>query len=78
MGLGSVYFSTAVITADRSLSRMVFGQTQVLSVQQDGNLLAVSPVPMVRQFGLWSGADLALATAAVLVLLPPLSVRLIR
>ena len=33
--------------------------------------LAVSPVPMVRDFGLWCAADLALATAAVLVLLPP-------
>jgi predicted RND superfamily exporter protein len=33
--------------------------------------LAVSPVPMVRDFGLWCAADLALATVAVLVLLPP-------
>jgi predicted RND superfamily exporter protein len=33
--------------------------------------LAVSPVPMVRDFGLLSAGDLALATAAVLVLLPP-------
>jgi hydrophobe/amphiphile efflux-3 (HAE3) family protein len=33
--------------------------------------LAVSPVPMVRDFGLWCAGDLALATAAVLVLLPP-------
>ena len=33
--------------------------------------LAVSPVPMVRDFGLWCAADMALATAAVLVLLPP-------
>jgi uncharacterized protein len=33
--------------------------------------LAVSPVPMVRDFGLWCAVDLALATAAVLVLLPP-------
>ena len=38
-------------------------------------LLAISPVPMVREFGLWSGADLAFATLAVLVLLPPLAVR---
>jgi predicted RND superfamily exporter protein len=37
--------------------------------------LAISPVPMVREFGLWSGADIALATAAVLVLLPPLARR---
>jgi len=41
-------------------------------------LLAISPVPIVREFGLWSGADLAFATLAVLVLLPPLAVRLIR
>ncbi len=34
-------------------------------------LLAVSPVPIVRDFGIWSGADLALATMAVLLLLPP-------
>ena len=33
--------------------------------------LAVSPVPMVRDFGLWCAGDLALATVAVLVLLPP-------
>jgi uncharacterized protein len=33
--------------------------------------LAVSPVPMVRDFGIWCAADLALATLAVLVLLPP-------
>lgn len=33
--------------------------------------LAVSPVPMVRDFGLWCAGDLAPATAAVLVLLPP-------
>jgi predicted RND superfamily exporter protein len=32
--------------------------------------LAVSPVPMVRDFGLWCAGDLALATVAVLVLLP--------
>jgi uncharacterized protein len=41
-------------------------------------LLAVSPVPIVREFGLWSGADLAFATLAVLVLLPPLAVKVIR
>jgi uncharacterized protein len=33
--------------------------------------LAVSPAPMVRDFGLWCAGDLALATVAVLVLLPP-------
>jgi hydrophobe/amphiphile efflux-3 (HAE3) family protein len=33
--------------------------------------LAVSPVPMVRDFGLWCAGDLALATVAVLILLPP-------
>ena len=38
-------------------------------------VLAVSPVPMVRDFGVWSGADLLLATAAVLVLLPPVARR---
>jgi predicted RND superfamily exporter protein len=37
--------------------------------------LAASPVPMVRDFGVWSGADIALATVAVLVLLPPLARR---
>jgi uncharacterized protein len=40
-------------------------------------VLAISPVPMVRDFGLWSGADLALATLAVLVLLPPVARRVI-
>jgi predicted RND superfamily exporter protein len=29
----------------------------------------------VRDFGIWSGADIALATLAVLVLLPPLARR---
>jgi uncharacterized protein len=38
-------------------------------------VLALSPVPTVRDFGLWSGFDLLLATAAVLVLLPPLARR---
>jgi predicted RND superfamily exporter protein len=33
--------------------------------------LALSPVPMVRDFGLWCAGDLALATAAVLVIVPP-------
>jgi predicted RND superfamily exporter protein len=40
-------------------------------------VLAISPVPMVRDFGLWSGADLLLATLAVLVLLPPVARRVI-
>jgi hydrophobe/amphiphile efflux-3 (HAE3) family protein len=38
-------------------------------------VLAFSPVPAVRDFGLWSAFDLLLATAAVLALLPPLSRR---
>ncbi|TMD66058.1 MAG: hypothetical protein E6I84_06955 [Chloroflexi bacterium] len=36
-------------------------------------VLALSPVPTVRDFGIWSAFDMLLATAAVLVLLPPLS-----
>jgi len=36
-------------------------------------VLAISPVPSVRDFGIWSAFDLLLATASVLVLLPPLS-----
>jgi hydrophobe/amphiphile efflux-3 (HAE3) family protein len=36
-------------------------------------VLAISPVPMVRDFGLVCGLDLALATAAVLALLPPMA-----
>jgi uncharacterized protein len=36
-------------------------------------VLAVSPVPAVRDFGIWSAFDLLLATAAVLALLPPLA-----
>ena len=39
--------------------------------------LAISPVPRVRDFGLWSGMDILLATGAVLVLLPPLARRVI-
>ena len=38
-------------------------------------VLALSPVPTVRDFGIWSAFDLLLATAAVLVLLPPLARR---
>jgi predicted RND superfamily exporter protein len=34
-------------------------------------------VPLVRDFGVWSGMDILLATAAVLVLLPPLARRVI-
>jgi uncharacterized protein len=33
--------------------------------------LAVSPAPVVRDFGLWCAGDLALATVAVLIILPP-------
>jgi len=36
-------------------------------------VLALTPVPTVRDFGIWSAFDLLLATTAVLVLLPPLS-----
>jgi len=38
-------------------------------------VLALSPVPTVRDFGIWSAFDLLLATAAVLALLPPLARR---
>lgn len=38
-------------------------------------VLVVSPVPMVRDFGLACGLDMALATVAVLALLPPLARR---
>jgi predicted RND superfamily exporter protein len=40
-------------------------------------VLGLSPVPMVRDFGIWSAADLALATAAVLILLPPVARRVL-
>lgn len=36
-------------------------------------VLVVSPVPMVRDFGLACGLDIVLATAAVLTLLPPMA-----
>jgi len=35
-------------------------------------VLGLSPVPTVRDFGLWCAFDMALATIAVLVLMPPL------
>ena len=38
-------------------------------------ILSGSPVPMVRDFGIWSAADLALATVSVLIVLPPLARR---
>lgn len=38
-------------------------------------VLAISPVPSVRDFGIWIAFDLILATAAVLALLPPLARR---
>ena len=41
-------------------------------------VLGVSPVPMVRDFGIVCAADLLLGTAAVLVLLPPLARRTLR
>jgi RND superfamily putative drug exporter len=40
--------------------------------------LAISPVPMVRGFGIWCAADLALATVAVLFVLPSLTPRVAR
>jgi len=40
--------------------------------------LALSPVPMVRGFGIWCAADLALAALAVLLLLPSLVPKLAR
>jgi predicted RND superfamily exporter protein len=40
--------------------------------------LSLSPVPMLRGFGLWCAADLALATVAVLIVLPPLAPRMVR
>jgi predicted RND superfamily exporter protein len=39
--------------------------------------LAISPVPTVRDFGLWSALDMLLASIAVLVLLPPVARRLL-
>jgi predicted RND superfamily exporter protein len=36
-------------------------------------VLGLSPVPAVREFGIWSALDLALATIAVLALLPSLA-----
>ena len=39
---------------------------------------AIVDTPGMREFGLWSWADLAFATLAVLVLLPPLATRIIR
>jgi len=38
-------------------------------------VLAISAVPSVRDFGIWSAFDLILATVAVLTLLPPLARR---
>lgn len=40
--------------------------------------LALSPVPMLRGFGLWCAADLAFATVAVLLVLPSLTPRVAR
>ena len=40
--------------------------------------LTLSPVPMLRGFGIWCAADLALATVAVLLLLPPLTPKVVR
>jgi hypothetical protein len=34
--------------------------------------LGLSPVPTVRDFGLWCALDLALATLAMLTLMPPM------
>jgi uncharacterized protein len=40
--------------------------------------LALSPVPMLASFGLWCAADLALATVAVLLVLPALTPKVAR
>jgi hypothetical protein len=40
--------------------------------------LTLSPVPMLRGFGIWCAADLALATVAVLFVLPPLTPKIVR
>ena len=40
--------------------------------------LTLSPVPMLRGFGIWCAADLALATVAVLLVLPPLTPKVAR
>ncbi|MBO0776515.1 MAG: MMPL family transporter, partial [Actinobacteria bacterium] len=40
--------------------------------------VALSSVPMLRSFGIWCAADLALATVAVLLLLPSLAPKLAR
>jgi uncharacterized protein len=40
--------------------------------------LTLSPVPMLRGFGLWCAADLAFATVAVLLVLPSLTPRVAR
>jgi predicted RND superfamily exporter protein len=40
--------------------------------------LSLSPVPMLRGFGIWCAADLVLATVAVLLVLPPLTPKVAR
>ncbi|TME47971.1 MAG: hypothetical protein E6I56_02735 [Chloroflexi bacterium] len=62
---------TASVTASAGVGPAI--AASALALIAGFAVLAISPVPAVRDFGLWSAFDLLLATAAVLVLLPPLS-----
>jgi hydrophobe/amphiphile efflux-3 (HAE3) family protein len=59
----------ASLTASRRVGPAIVASAAALAAGFAA--LGASPVPMVRDFGLWCAGDLVLATAAVLVLLPP-------
>jgi uncharacterized protein len=62
---------TASITASAGVGPAI--AASALALIAGFAVLAISPVPAVRDFGIWSAFDLLLATAAVLALLPPLA-----
>lgn len=61
----------ASLTASRKVGPAIVASA--LALVAGFLVLAVSPVPVVRDFGLACGLDMALATAAVITLLPPMA-----
>ena len=69
--LAGVATDAAAFTASERVGPAIVASALALAV--GFLILALSPVPMVRGFGIVCGLDMALATASVLVLLPPMA-----
>ena len=70
-GVGDLGPDAAALTASERVGPAIVASA--LALVAGLLVLGASPVPMVRGFGLGCGLDLALATGAVLVLLPPMA-----